>query len=67
MTFATILTPETIDEYTAAGYWSNRTITDFLDEATTRTPGKTAAIDSRRQVTYRELQAEADRCALGLL
>ena len=58
MTFETILTPETIDEYTAAGYWSNRTITDFLDEAVARTPDKTAAIDSRRQITYRELQAE---------
>jgi cyclohexanecarboxylate-CoA ligase len=67
MTFETILTPESIDEYTAAGYWSNRTITDFLDEVVGRTPDKTAAIDPRRQVTYRELQAETDRCALGLL
>ena len=67
MTFETILTAQTIDEYTAAGYWSNRTITDFLDEAVARTPDKIAAIDSRRQLTYRELQAETDRCASGLL
>jgi cyclohexanecarboxylate-CoA ligase len=67
MTLATILTPETIDEYTAAGYWSNRTITDFLDDAVARTPDKIAAVDSRRQLTYRELQAETDRCASGLL
>ena len=67
MTLDTILTQETIDEYTKAGYFSNRTITDFLDDAVARTPDKTAAIDSRRQVTYRELQAETDRCALGLL
>ncbi|HEY5844432.1 MAG TPA: AMP-binding protein, partial [Mycobacterium sp.] len=67
MTFATILTAQTIDEYTAAGYWSNRTITDFLDEAVARTPDKIAAIDSRRQLTYRELQAETNRCASGLL
>src|SRR6476661_3908241 len=67
MTFETILTPESIDEYTAAGYFSNRTITDFLDDIVARTPDKTAAIDPRRQLTYRELQAETDRCALGLL
>ncbi len=67
MTFDTILSQETIDEYTEAGYFSNRTITDFLDDAAASTPDKTAAIDPRRQVTYRELQAETDRCALGLL
>ena len=67
MTFDTILSQESIDEYTKAGYFSNRTITDFLDDAVARTPDKTAAIDPRRQVTYRELQAETDRCALGLL
>src|SRR6478752_485853 len=67
MTFDTILSQETIDHYTKAGYFSNRTITDFLDDAVARTPDKTAAIDARRQVSYRELQAETDRCALGLL
>ena len=67
MSFETILTPETIDEYTKAGFWQNKIITDFLDEVVARTPDKTAASDSRRQLTYRELQAETDRCALGLL
>src|SRR6476659_6811824 len=67
MTFQTILTPETVGEYTAAGYWSDRIITDFLDEAADRTPDKTAAIDARRQVTYAELVAEVDRAALGFL
>ena len=67
MSFHTIISQESIDEYTKAGYFSNRTITDFLDGAATRTPDKTAAIDPRRQVSYRQLQAETDRCALGLL
>ena len=40
MTFETILTPESIDEYTKAGYWPNRTITDFLDEAVDPHPGQ---------------------------
>src|SRR5664279_2309423 len=67
MTFETILTPATIDEYTKSGYWANRTITDFLDDVVAATPDKTAAIDPRRQISYRELQAETNRCALGLL
>ena len=67
MTLETILTDEIIAEYTAAGYWQNKIITDFLDEAVTRTPDKVAAIDPRRQVTYAELAAEVDRAALGFL
>ena len=67
MTLETILTNEIIDEYTKAGYWQNRIITDFLDEVVARTPDKTAAIDSRRQVTYGELAAEVERAALGFL
>lgn len=67
MTFETLLTQARIDEHTAAGHWTNRTITDFLDEAAAATPDKVAFVDTRRQVTYAELRAEVDRCALGLL
>jgi cyclohexanecarboxylate-CoA ligase len=67
MSFETILTDEIIAEYTSAGYWTNRIITDFLDEAVDRTPDKVAAIDPHRQVTYAELAAEVDRAALGFL
>ncbi|GAA6525852.1 AMP-binding protein [Intrasporangium sp. DVR] len=67
MSFETILTPDKIEEYTSAGYWVNRTITDYLDEWAERSPDKVAVIDSRRQVTYAELRRETDRCALGLL
>ncbi len=67
MTLETILTDEIIDEYTKAGYWQNKVITDFLDEVVARTPDKVAAIDPRRQVTYAELAAEVDRAALGFL
>ena len=63
----TILTDEIIDEYTKAGYWQNKVITDFLDEFVARTPDKVAAIDPRRQVSYAELAAEVDRAALGFL
>jgi glutaryl-CoA dehydrogenase/cyclohexanecarboxylate-CoA ligase len=67
MTFETRLNDELIAKYTDAGFWVNRVITDYLDEWAERTPDKIAFIDSRREVTYAALRAEADRCALGLL
>ncbi len=67
MSFETVLTPQQVEEYTRAGYWVDRTITDFLDEQADRTPDKVAFVDSRRQVTYGELRREVDRCALGFL
>ena len=47
MTFETILTPATVEEYTRQGFWRDRVITDFLDAAAARTPDKPAAVDSR--------------------
>lgn len=67
MSLETILTDEIIDEYTKAGYWPNKVITDFLDEVVARTPDKVVAVDPHRQVTYAELAAEVDRAALGFL
>lgn len=67
MAFETILTPELIEAYTRQGYWTGRTITDYLDDAAERTPEKVAYVDSRRQVTYAQLRAEVDRFAAGLL
>ena len=67
MSFETILTQERIDQHTRDGFWVNRTITDYLDEAAAATPDKVAFIDPRRQITYAELRREVDRCALGLL
>lgn len=67
MTFETILTPALVEKYTAAGYWKNRVITDYLDEWAERTPDKLAFVDPRREITYAQLKAESDRCALGLL
>jgi cyclohexanecarboxylate-CoA ligase len=67
MPFATLLTQDRIDRHTRDGYWVNRTITDYLDDAAAATPDKVAFVDSRRQVTYAQLRQEVDRCALGLL
>jgi cyclohexanecarboxylate-CoA ligase len=67
MPFETILTAEVIGKHTRAGYWVNRTITDYLDEIVSATPEKTALVDSRRRISYGELKRASDRCALGLL
>ena len=67
MSFETILSHERIDQHTRDGFWGNRTITDYLDEAAAATPDKVAFVDPRRQITYAELRREVDRCALGLL
>jgi cyclohexanecarboxylate-CoA ligase len=67
MSFETILTSEKVEEYTTAGYWVDRTITDYLDEWADRTPDKVAFVDAHRQITYAALRSEVDRCALGLL
>lgn len=67
MTFETIVTPELVDRHTSAGYWVNRTITDYLDEHAAATPDKIAFVDARREISYAELRRQVDRCALGLL
>ena len=67
MTFATLLTPERIQRETAAGFWRDKVITDFLDQHADATPDKVAFVDSRREVTFAELRAEVDATARGLL
>ncbi|WP_245633680.1 AMP-binding protein [Amycolatopsis jejuensis] len=65
MPFATILDDETIETHTRAGYWVNRTITDYLDDAAAATPDKTAFADPQRSISYARLKQEVDRCAAG--
>ncbi|MCQ9165333.1 MULTISPECIES: AMP-binding protein [unclassified Arthrobacter] len=67
MTFETIFNPGLAQHYAEAGLWQNKTLADFLDEAATATPDKTASVDSRGSTTYGELKQQVDRCALGLL
>ena len=65
--FQTLLTPERIARETAAGYWRDKVITDFLDLHAAATPDKVAFVDGHRQVTFAQLSAEVDRVALGFL
>jgi glutaryl-CoA dehydrogenase/cyclohexanecarboxylate-CoA ligase len=67
MTFDMLLTQDQIDRYTGQGFWRNKTLTDYLDEAATATPDKVSTVDVRGTYTYAELKRLVDRCALGLL
>ena len=67
MTFDTILTEETIDEYTSSGLLLQPHHHRLPRRRCRPHPGQDGGDRLRRQVTYRELQAETDRCALGLL
>lgn len=59
---------ERLGELTSySSQWLNKTIIDYLDEAITRTPNKTAIIDSKSRYTYKMLGSVVDRVALGLL
>jgi non-ribosomal peptide synthetase component E (peptide arylation enzyme) len=53
----------TIDEYTAKGYWSQRTFADILEARALKTPGREAMADDRRRVTYGTLWSEVKRFA----
>src|ERR1043166_1335081 len=66
-TFETLVDSFEIERHTRSGAWSDKLLTDHLDAAAQATPHKVAIIDSRGAITYRELQALADRCARGLL
>ncbi|MBW1931099.1 MAG: AMP-binding protein [Deltaproteobacteria bacterium] len=63
----TNITQEIIDKYTSQGYWTGETLADYLDRAVKYYPDKTAVVDKKERVTYRELDVIATRVALGFL
>ncbi len=67
MKYETRITEEMINEYTNAGYWINKTICDYLDQAVSDYPDKEAIVDPHSRLTYAELGAMVDRLALGFL
>jgi len=67
-----LLTPERLESNRSAGYWTDRLLTDYLDDTVARVPDRVAIVDnnsergSRLQLTYGELSEQVDRIALGL-
>jgi cyclohexanecarboxylate-CoA ligase len=53
-------------EFTDAGYWPNTTFSAVLSRVAGAHPDKTAVVDARTRLTYRQLDQLATRVALGL-
>ena len=62
----TLLTPELIEEYTAAGYWSDETLADVFRRNARDFPDKVAYVDDRSQVTWGEVWQISGEVASGL-
>jgi len=63
----TTITPEMVKEYTASGYWSEKTLGDFLDQNVLNFPNKEAIIFQDQRITYRQFGQRVDRLALNFL
>ncbi|MBN9560804.1 MAG: cyclohexanecarboxylate-CoA ligase [Alphaproteobacteria bacterium] len=72
MQFDPILPEERVRSMRLAGFWRDRLLTDYLDEAVAAVPDRTPIIahnsmtGARTILTYRELAMQVDRLALGL-
>jgi non-ribosomal peptide synthetase component E (peptide arylation enzyme) len=62
----TILTSELIEKYTAAGYWTTRTLADVFHQNAQEIPGKIAYSDCRSHVTWSDLWRISGEVASGL-
>lgn len=62
----TTLTAERSAAMTAAGYWRNETLHEYLDRWATRRPDKTALVDGAGRLTWAELARGVERVAYGL-
>ncbi len=70
-------TPERVAEYTARGWWGQRTLADLFLDNVSRSPDAVAVVDppnraalaagAPRRLTYAELKTAADRLATALL
>ena len=58
---------EIIEEYTAKGWWGEKTIGDCFDELVLRHPDKTAIIDEGIVLTYAQYKKKIDSFAIALL
>src|SRR3569833_3440200 len=62
----TLLTPELIEEYTAAGYWSEETLADAFRRNADQFPNKVAYVDDHTQETWGEVWQISGEVASGL-
>jgi cyclohexanecarboxylate-CoA ligase len=62
----TSLTDARIRAMTAAGYWRNESLADYLDRWARERPARTALVDRWGRTTWEELARAVDRVAHGL-
>src|SRR5258705_7989409 len=62
----TSLTDARIRAMTAAGYWRNESLADYLDRWARERPGRTALVGRGGSTTWEELAGAVDRVANGL-
>ncbi len=56
-----------IDSFRSKGYWTDRLLTDFFEEAVERSPDKIAVVDERfAPITYAEMAVAVSRLAAAL-
>lgn len=65
-TILTLLSPELMQRYYAAGFWRDDTIYSLVRAHAQRAPDKYAVREHLRRITYRELVGAADRVAADL-
>lgn len=68
-----IIPESRIKSATEQGYWQNKTVLEYFDEAVVFDPDKTAIVDyraetgARNTLSYGELKQKVDRIALGMI
>ena len=65
MFFETTLTTARIGA--SRGFWADRRLQEFLDEAVLEDPTRTATVDARGRLTFGELAEQTDLVASALL
>ncbi len=66
MALQTSLTPERVAAMTAAGYWKNETLAQYLDRWASARPERIAIADGAGRYTWGELARAVERAAYGL-
>jgi non-ribosomal peptide synthetase component E (peptide arylation enzyme) len=61
--YVNMIRPELAQRYTAAGFWTNKTFFEFIEQAAAAHPEREVLADAHRRVNYGALKDEILRCA----
>lgn len=67
LSYLTQLTDEKIKNYTEQGYWANKRLCEYLDEAAALYPNKIAIVDRFGQYSYKQFSKWVDNLAMGFI